>query len=207
MASNLARAKLASAACALNRRRPLQKRALPALLFLTDQERVADPCAAARALPKGAAIILRHRDSATRAALARELQPIAQARGLKLLVAGDPALAARAGLAGAHFPEAQIAELSRWRLHADWLLTAAAHSEHAALRALRAGADAVLLAPVFPTRSHPGKSALGVLRARLIASRVPLPVYALGGITARNVGRLSGANLAGLAAIEALLPG
>jgi thiamine-phosphate pyrophosphorylase len=205
MASDLARAKLASAAHVLNRRWERRRRSLPALLFLTDQDRVADPCAVARLLPKGAAIILRHRDSEARAALARALQPIAQARGLKLLVAGDPALAARMSLAGVHFAEARIGELSRWRSRSDWLLTAAAHSEDAALRASRAGADAVLLSPLFPTRSHPGKAALGVLRARLVAARLPLPVYALGGVTARNVGSLAGAKFAGVAAVEALL--
>ena len=204
MASNLARAKLARAARGLNR--GSQRFAtLPPLLFLTDQERVPDAAAVARLLPEGSAIIVRHRNAKARAMLARALEPIAKAKALKLLVADDAPLAALLALDGVHVPEAHLTALSRARRHRGWLVTAAAHSERAALRAARAGADAVLLAPVFPTRSHPGKPALGPLRLRLIAARIGVPVFALGGINADNIGRLSGAKLAGVAAIDGLL--
>jgi len=44
--------------------------------------------------------------------------------------------------------------------------------------------------------------ALGAVRANMIARQVRIPVYALGGIDARNAVRLSG--FAGIAAIGAL---
>jgi len=37
-----------------------------------------------------------------------------------------------------------------------------------------------------------------------MAARARMPVYALGGVNARTAGRLAGANLAGIAAIEGL---
>lgn len=52
--------------------------------------------------------------------------------------------------------------------------------------AQRAGADAVMLSPAFPTRSHPGKRALGPVRFRLLARHASVPVIALGGMTFRR---------------------
>jgi len=86
------------------------------------------------------------------------------------------------------------------------MITAAAHSERALATARIACADAALLAPVFATPSHPEREPLGLLRARLIAARAGLPVYALGGVNAETASRLAHADFAGIAAIEALLP-
>jgi thiamine-phosphate pyrophosphorylase len=193
-------AQMEKAACEARRGR------LPPLIFMTEEERVPDPVAAAQRLPKGTGIILRHRDRRRREALARELAPISRRRGLLLLIAGDPDLAARVGAHGAHFPEAHLGEAAHWRSRQkQWLITAAAHSERALLKATRARADAALLAPVFPTGSHEGAHTLGALRAALISRRAPLPVYALGGVSAANVARLSGTRFCGIAAISALL--
>jgi len=203
MAYALQREKLARAARALNARDPR----LPALILMTDQARVPDPVAAARLLPRGSAIILRHTDPRTRAALGRALANVARARGLLLLVAGDAPLAAAIGAHGLHLPEARAREAAHWRaLRPSWLITAAAHSARGLAVARCAGADAVLLAPVFATSSHPDREPLGPIRVRLMAARAGLPVYALGGVNARTIARLKGASLAGIAAIEALLP-
>ena len=207
MASAVARAKLARAARRLNQGAGLRTR-LPPLIFLSDELRVRDPVGAAQSLPRGTAVILRHRDPALRAELASGLARVAHARGLVLLIAGDPELVARVGAAGQHLSQARISEARHWRgRHPAWLITCAAHSERAVLHAARGGADAVLLAPVFPTRSHPDAPAIGLLRACGIAGRAPLPVYALGGVGERTAVRLSGARFSGLAAIAALLPG
>jgi thiamine-phosphate pyrophosphorylase len=52
--------------------------------------------------------------------------------------------------------------------------------------AARLGADAALLSPVFPTRTHPGGAVLGPVRFRLLARHSRLPVIALGGMTAHR---------------------
>ena len=205
MASDLHRERLARAARALNA--GVARRRLPALILMTDQVRVPDPLAAARSLPRGSAIILRHTDPATRAALARELATIVHARGLLLLIAGDARLAAAIGADGLHLPETRAREASHWRaLKPSWLITAAAHSARSLAVARIAGADAALLAPVFATLSHPDRAPFGPLRARLLAARAGLPVYALGGVNAQTIVRLANARLAGIAAIEGLLP-
>ncbi|MGH6879251.1 MAG: thiamine phosphate synthase [Rhizomicrobium sp.] len=205
MADNLARAQLARAARQLNRGAGL---GLPPLVLLTDDERLPDPIAAVLALPPGSLVVLRSRDKGRRMALATSLTRLARARGLEWIVADDAPLAANAGAQGAHFPEHQIALAARWRVsRPQWLITCAAHSLRACARAAAAGADAVLLSPVFPTASHPDRPHFGSFRLRLIARAAPLPVYALGGVDEQSARRLAGSQLAGLAAIKALSVG
>lgn len=185
--------------------RRLNAGALPSLVLMSDDERLPDPCAAAECLPRGSMVVLRARDQTRRVALARALSPIVRRGGLFLLIADDTALAARAGADGVHFPERRAGEIAYWRArHPEWLMTASAHSLTAVARAARFGADAVFLSPVFATKSHPGRAALGPLRLRAIAQCVPVAIYALGGIDAANAHRLEGARLAGIAAIGAL---
>jgi len=200
MSSDRNVAKLARLARALN-----VGRALPPLILMTDENRAHDPIAAARNLPHGCGIIVRHRDSASRILLAMRLQAIARARNLLLLISQDAELAIKLGADGLHLPESQTRDAAHWKaLRPQWLITAAAHSAAAVADAARARADAALLAPVFPTRSHPDRATLGTVRARLIARSAPLPVYALGGVNAATALRLSESGFAGFAAIEAL---
>jgi thiamine-phosphate pyrophosphorylase len=172
---------------------------LPPLVLMTDDDRLADPLAAARALPKGSVVIVRARDSARRRALAQALLPLRDT--LVFLIANDAALAAAVGADGLHLPEASAHQATHWRTrHPRWLITTAAHSLRAASTA--DAVDALLLSPVFATQSHPGVAGLGVQRANRIAQDSRVPVYALGGITARNAPLLHG--FIGIAAIGAL---
>jgi thiamine-phosphate pyrophosphorylase len=173
--------------------------ALPPLVLMTDDERLADPLAAAAALPRGAIVVVRARNSNRRAELARALLALARHRYLFVLIAGDPALAGALGADGLHLPETRMREAAHWRaLHPRWLITAATHAP----RAIPSAVDLVFLSPIFPTASHPGRTALGAVRANAIARALRVPVYALGGIDAQNATLLSG--FTGIAAIGAL---
>ncbi len=170
------------------------------LALLTDDERLPDPLAAARALPPGSMVVVRAREAGRRRALAFAVMKIARARKLTVLIAGDAALARACGAHGVHLPEAQIGEAASLRARGGLLITASAHSFSALRRAK--DADAVFLSPVFPTASHPGLAALGAARANLMARQAKVPVYALGGIGARNAALLSA--FCGIAAVGAL---
>ena len=163
---------------------------------MTDDERLPDPIAAARRLPKGSLVIVRARNAKRRHALGEALRT--QTHGLILLAADDPVLAD--SLHGLHLPEAHARDAAHWRaLRPHWVITVAAHSP----RGLQAPhANAALLSPVFATKSHPGAKALTPVRARSMAHRALLPVLALGGVTARNATLLRG--FSGIAAITAL---
>jgi len=167
------------------------------LVLMTDDRDADWPAAAAR-MPHGSLVIVRARTAAHRAALAESLSGIA-----RLLIAEDPALAEHIGAAGLHLPQIRMREALHWRRrHPDWLITSSAHGLGALLHA--SALDAVFLSPVFATTSHKGTRPLGAARASLIAAQSPVPVYALGGVTARNAALLA-PSFAGIAAITALL--
>jgi len=88
---------------------------LSGLVLLTDDERMTDPLASISALPRGSLVVLRARDPARRTALARSISRIARTRSLRWVIADDPALAAKLGAHGAHFPARKLALAARWR--------------------------------------------------------------------------------------------
>lgn len=164
---------------------------------MTD-DRKADWAQAAQALPHGGVVVVRARDAKRRRRLAQELQGFA-----RLLIADDPELAEEIGAAGLHLPEARMREAGHWRRrHPNWIITSSAHS----LRVLMGAnhLDAVFLSPVFATTSHKGAQPLTPVRAAMMAARASVPVYALGGITARNAALLA-PSFSGIAAISSLL--
>jgi thiamine-phosphate pyrophosphorylase len=177
--------------------------AMPPLVLMTDDERLADPLAAARALPRGSMVVVRARDSARRKVLALTMMKIARARGLVVLIASDGKLAADCGAEGVHLPEAMLGRAARERAcHPFLLITASVHSLASVGRA--AFADALFLSPIFPTQSHPGRPVLTAVRANFIARASRVPVYALGGVDARNAALLSPVSFCGIAAVGAL---
>jgi thiamine-phosphate pyrophosphorylase len=191
-----ARAKLARQAARLNAR---GGRRLPSLILMTDDSRDADWAEAVRGLPRGAAVIVRHRNAGAREALARQLKPLCTARGVKMLVAEDVRLAVRVRADGVHVPERHAARLRGVRrAHPRWLITSSAHG--AAAIAAAQSADAVLISPVFATASHPAQQALGAVRFAALAAGARA-AYALGGIDGDSAQRLAALRLAGVALI------
>ena len=155
-------------------------------------------------IPKGAALLLRIAliPKAQRLPLAEKAACFARQKGFTLLIGGDPHLARRIRAHGAHYREADLAAQGRRARAAPphWLITAACHSPQALRRAKEAGAHAALLSPVFPTPSHPGVPALGVVRFARMTKDAPLPVYALGGVGMEGFQRLSQTGAIGWAA-------
>jgi len=202
MSDSLARRAVARAAARLNLRGRYAGR-LPLIVLMTDDERLRDPLAAARALPRGSMVIVRSRAREPRRALALAVLKIARARGLTVLIANDPELADACSADGIHLPESQASAVSHWRaVRPRFLITVSAHSLRAVSLASRA--DAVLLSSIFPTASHPGRVPLTPAKAAFIAARSSRPVYALGGVDGRNASRIRGANFVGIAAVSAL---
>lgn len=172
--------------------------AIPSLYFFTDPERTPDPVASAERLPRGTAIVFRHFGAPDRRQQARALARVARRRGLKLLIGADPALARRVGADGVHWPERLLGSAERFGL-----TTAAAHSSDAIARAATI-ADAIVLSPVFPSRSPSAVHPLGVFHASQMARGAGRPVIALGGVNGQSARMLVGRGFAGCAAIEAL---
>lgn len=190
---------LTSAAARLNGAAPA-----PRLFLFTDPDRIGDPIAAVRALPPGCGVIYRHFGKKGREAEASRLAETCRQGGHILLIAADPALASAVGAAGVHWPEWALGAARRTITQRFALNSAAAHSANAIMRAAKAGMDLAFVSPVFPSRSPSAGRAIGPLRLRALAAAVPLPLYALGGVSAQSARRLGNSELSGLAAVEAL---
>lgn len=195
-------ARLMRIARTLSRAARLRK-GLPSLILVTDPDRAPDPAALARRLPRGCGLIYRPFGRSDAAKTARKLARIARARGLVLLIGAD---AARARGAGVHLPQRlahRAGPIKRARPGA--VVTVAAHSLPALIAARRAGADAALLSAVFKSKSPSAGRPLGSVRFAALARQAGLPVYALGGVKAKNAARLLGSGAAGLAMVEGLI--
>lgn len=178
-------------------------KALPPLFFVTDPKRTPDPAAVARTLPRGCGVIYRSFGDPAAVGVGRALAAIARARGLVLLVGADAGLAAAVGAHGVHLPERAVGQARRLRARRPgWIVTGSAHSARALAGAKRSGLDAVLLSPVFDSRSPSAGRPLGIVRFAALVRGAGLPVYALGGVDARTVMRLKGSGAAGVAAVE-----
>ncbi len=161
---------------------------------------MAHPELIARALPAGAAIILRDYGAPDRAHLAARLKAICAPRGVKLLIGAEIGLAERIGADGVHLP--------RWHMlaarpPAGMIVSAACHDAGELARAKRFGADIALLSPVFGSASHPQSDGLGAEKFKALAAAAALPVFALGGVDETNAMQLAGRNVAGIGAISA----
>jgi thiamine-phosphate pyrophosphorylase len=183
---------------------------LPRLVLMSDEARLPDPLPLLAALQPGSLVILRcYSDAARRRELAGRIWRSCRARRLQLAVAGDFRLAVGLGC-GLHLPESSGRRappaVRLWHKKRGGLLTVAAHGGLALRRARRLGADAALLSPVFATASHPDTPPLGALAFRRLVRRAGLPVYALGGVTARRLAQLAGSGAAGVATVGGLNP-
>lgn len=182
---------------------------LPALILLTDEQRLADPVEAVARLPRGSAVILRHHGVPPdeRLALAGALRAVTRRRGILLLIAagdrGGADLARAVDADGIHLSERLLRRGPPHVRKPGWWVTAAVHSPAALRMAAERGVDAVLLSPVFATASHPGARTLGPLRFAAWAHASRIPVYALGGIDDRSAARLRLSRACGLAGIAA----
>ncbi len=164
-------------------------KALPSrLMLVTDRHLAAVPLdeVVREAIAAGARWIwLRDRDlpAAERRALAQRLIALARARGVRLTVGGDVALATEIGADGVQLPAGAPIAAARARLGASALIGVSAHGEADVAAAAAGGADYATLSPIFVSVSKPGYGpALGIASLARAAA-LGLPLIALGGVT------------------------
>jgi thiamine-phosphate pyrophosphorylase len=128
-------------------------------------------------------------------------------RGRALLLVNDRVdVAIAAGVDGVHLPEGGIAGAKARRMTGEaCLIGRSVHSIEAATRAVADGADYVVFGSVHETASKRGAPAAGVGFVRAVAEAVNVPVIAVGGITANNLGAAIAAGADGVAVISAIL--
>jgi thiamine-phosphate pyrophosphorylase len=156
---------------------------LPSIWLLSDARNDTALERALKRLPRGSGFVFRHHhlEPTARRARFRALARLARARGHVVVLAGTSADARRWGADLAYGPGGQLAPV---------------HSLREIGRTARA--EALLLSPVYATRSHPGARTLGPLRFRLLAARAIVPVIALGGINPSTARRFKWPRWAGI---------
>jgi thiamine-phosphate pyrophosphorylase len=178
--------------------------ALPPLLFFTDPERTPRPWETAVRLPVGAGVVFRHFGAVDARDTALRLREATAGRDGLLFIGLDAELAEAVGADGVHLPERALDQAgSLAAARPDWRITGAVHSPEALERA--DSLDAAVLSPVFPAGgASAAKSALGLTRFAGLVAAAPCPVYALGGVDAKNARELIGSGACGLAGVGAI---
>ncbi|MXO91629.1 thiamine phosphate synthase [Pontixanthobacter aquaemixtae] len=159
---------------------------LPKLWLLSDARNDNALESALANLPRGSGFIYRHYHLGPDERRARfaALQEIARKQG-HLTVLSDTPVKAKQWKADGIYGAA-----GRMPKGNDLLKLVTAHDWKEIVAADRAGADGILLSPIFATRSHPGTKPLGPLRFRMLARKAKAPIIALGGMNAERARRL-----------------
>ncbi len=87
---------------------------------------------------------------------------------------------------------------------AGQLFSASCHNSEELKQAMRFNADFVVLSPVQKTSSHPDMDAMGWQKFSELIENVPLPVFALGGVSEKDIERAWQQGAQGISAISAL---
>jgi thiamine-phosphate pyrophosphorylase len=179
---------------------------LPRLHAVTDERiaRLPDLVIRAQAIGSAGPVAVHARGHALSGREHLELaRLLAQAAPERLFVNDRLDVALAAGAAGVQLSPGGLTPRDARRLSVQWWIGVSVHTLEEAASARDAGADYLLVGPVFATPTHPEASPLGIGGfARFVALGVP--VVAIGGVTAANLRDLMSAGAHGVAAIRAL---
>lgn len=138
--------------------------------------------------------------------LGREIASRAAEHDARLIVNGDPELAAALDADGVHLGKGTVSVSAMRAGGYAGLIGYSAHSGEEAARAFAEGADFVTLSPVFPTKSKFSSGPLLGLDAFERELKIAGgPVYALGGVGAENASSCLERGACGVALIGAIL--
>lgn len=173
----------------------------PCALYLITPPSIADLPAFAKTLADAmdagpvAALQIRLKDVSDDTILAAiaALKPVAQARGVAVILNDRPDLAARSGCDGVHVgqSDASYAEARR-AMGANAMIGVTCHdSRELAMDAAEAGADYVAFGAFFPTSTKETTHRPEIDILTIWQETVETPCVAIGGITAQNAGDLA----------------
>ncbi len=158
---------------------------LPLLWLLSDERNEAVLENAIARLPEGSGFVFRHYHlpQQERAARFASILPLLRAGHHWAIVSESDEVATEWGADGVYGPYRRMPPAGM-----KWIATA--HDEDEMVDADRGAADAIMLSPVFPTRSHPGGEVLGINEFHRLARASVAPVIALGGMTVERAKEL-----------------
>jgi thiamine-phosphate pyrophosphorylase len=137
---------------------------------------------------------------------ARQMKVLCSRAGVPLIINDRIDIALAAGADGVHLGQDDFPiPLARKLLGPDAIIGGSAGDMEEAKKCLAEGADYIGVGPVYYTKSKPdaGK-AMGIENLRIIADEIPLPIIAIGGITASDIEELLETGAHGVAVISAV---
>jgi thiamine-phosphate pyrophosphorylase len=137
--------------------------------------------------------------------VARRLARRCREAGALFIVNDRADIAVAADAHGLHVGQDDMpAREARALLRPGMVLGVSTHDEDQAGAAVTAGADYVAVGSIFPTTSRVGFQLVGTHLIRRVRSAVPVPLVAIGGITADNAAEVIRAGADGVAVISAI---
>ena len=139
-------------------------------------------------------------DAPRRSAFVHAAVDLCHQYGARVLVNGDPALAAATAADGVHL---QARQLAAQTARPDFALVAASCHTAAELElAAKLGCDFAVFGAVRATASHPGVAGIGWEGLAAALAVPPLPTFALGGLSRTDLDAAQRAGAHGIAAIR-----
>jgi thiamine-phosphate pyrophosphorylase len=181
------------------------------LLVITDRRQARRPLMeVAASLFEGGCrwLSLREKDlpADERLGLLRRLVALGRRWDATVGVHEDVAAARAAGVGAVHLPDRAMTAAGHMRFDEAMLVGVSAHGATRIAAAAAQGADYVTISPVFASASKPGYGPeLGLATVMALSEGAPLPVIALGGIDATNIGSVIAAGASGAAVMGAAM--
>ena len=171
---------------------------------MSDPARTGDVAEAVAGLPKGCALIYRHFGEGQRAIIARALRQVTHDNAQQLLIGGgDVELAMAVKADGVHFKrDAALSGPHKLRAENKQIIITMAGLKTGKYRASLSCLDGLFISSIFPSQSPSAGEAIGTEALKARCEVLPVPIFALGGITAKTAPQLLGSGASGLAAID-----
>lgn len=137
--------------------------------------------------------------------LAGDILSVTDQYAVPLIINDRPDIALQCGAAGVHIgqQDGSVRQIRRM-IGEEKILGVSAHTKEEAVRAEQDGADYLGVGAVFPTSTKQNTVSLSPDILREICRAVKIPVVAIGGIRADNIGSLCGTGIDGAAVVSAL---
>lgn len=136
---------------------------------------------------------------------AREIHALCRQYGVPFIVNDRVEIAIACGAEGVHVGQDDMAAGDVRRLAGEgMILGVSVHTVEEALEAIQNGADYLGLGAVFPTSTKTDVEQMANETVRAICDAVDVPVVAIGGINRKNMRKLSGSGVDGVALVSAI---
>ena len=136
---------------------------------------------------------------------AREIHALCRQYGVPFIVNDRVEIAIACGAEGVHVGQDDMAAGDVRRLAGEgMILGVSVHTVDEALEAIQNGADYLGLGAVFPTSTKTDVEQMANETVRAICDAVDVPVVAIGGINQKNMRKLSGSGVDGVALVSAI---